>query len=130
MKLPDFLGSVSKRVILIMGGSTILLILLIVGFLVLRDYMEDKSVNAIEQRKMAYDTASLNQTTLMKNRSELLYPEVIEELDLSMDLYRSKNYKWTEAEVSRLWIEPDASDIDYFTEANHKLIWDILKNAP
>lgn len=130
MKLPDFLGSISKRVILIIGGSTLLLILLIVGFLVLRDYIEDKSVNAIEQRKMAYDTASLNQTTLMKNRSELLYPEVVEELDLSMDLYRSKNYKWTEDEVSRLWIEPDASDIDYFTEANHKLIWDILKNAP
>jgi hypothetical protein len=130
MKLPDFLGSISKRVILIIGGSTVLLIILIVGFLVLRDYMEDKSVNAMEQRKMAYDTANLNQTTLMKNRSELLYPEVIEELDLSMDLYRSKNYKWTEDEVSRLWIEPDASDIDYFTEANHKLIWDILKNAP
>lgn len=130
MKLPKFLSSINKKVFLIIGGSTLLLIFVIVGILVLRDYMEDKSVNAMEQRKMAYDTTKLNQTTQMRNRSELLYPEVIEELDLSMDLYRSKNFKWTEDEVSRLWIEPNASDIDYFTEANHKLVWDILKNAP
>ena len=130
MKLPKFLSSINKKVFLIIGGSTLLLIFVIVGILVRRDYMEDKSVNAMEQRKMAYDTAKLNQTTQMRNRSELLYPEVIEELDLSMDLYRSKNFKWTEDEVSRLWIEPDSSDIDYFTEANHKLVWDILKNAP
>lgn len=130
MKLAEVFKSVRKKVLLIIGGSMFVLIFLIVGILVLRDYMEDRSVNAIEQRRMAYDTARLNQTTQMKNRSELLYPEVIEELDLSMDLYRDMDFKWSEAEVSRLWIEPDASDIDYFTDANHQLIWDILKDVP
>jgi len=130
MKPADVFKSVSKNVLLTMGGATLLLILIIAGILILRDYMEDQSINAIEQRRMAYDTSRLSQTNRMKNRSELLYPEVIEELDLSMDPYRSPDFEWTEQEVSRLWIEPDASDIDYFTDANHRLIWDILKDAP
>ncbi|MDC7231815.1 MAG: hypothetical protein PQJ58_01185 [Spirochaetales bacterium] len=130
MKLRDVLGTLNRKGLIILGVSTFTLIILIVGVLVLRDYLEDRSVNAREEQKMAYDTARLSQTTRMKNRSDLLFPEVIEELDLTMDLYRSKTFQWTEDEVSRLWIEPDASDIDYFTEANHQLIREILKDAP
>ena len=113
-----------------MGGITLGLCLLIMGILWIRDYRMDKSINRAEEAKMSYDAEHLNSTTADSNRSELLFPEMIEELDLSSDPYRSRNFKWDEQEVKRLWIEPDAKDIDYFEEANHRLVWEILKDAP
>ena len=113
-----------------MAGATLGLCLLIVALLWVRDFRMDRSINRQEEAKMAYDAQRLNSTTADRNRSELLYPEMIEELDLSCDPYRSLNFKWDEDEVSRLWIEPDARDIDYFKEANHRLVWEILKDAP
>lgn len=113
-----------------MAAGTLALMLIIVGVLVLRDYLQDRSISAAEERKMAYDSSRLDQTTRDRNRSNLLFPEVVEELDLSPDPYRDRDFNWTEEEVARLWIEPDTRDIDYFTDANHKLIWDILKDVP
>jgi heme/copper-type cytochrome/quinol oxidase subunit 1 len=122
--------SINKKVLILMGAAALLLSFLIVTLMLFFNYREEKSVKEAEQKKMAYDMSILSQTTKSKNRSELIYPEVIEEQDLSIDPYRERDFKWTADEVSRLWIEPDAGDIDYFTDANHKLVWDILKDAP
>ncbi|MDC7240111.1 MAG: hypothetical protein PQJ50_07100 [Spirochaetales bacterium] len=130
MRPADFFLQLNKRVFIFMAAGTLALMLIIVGVLVLRDYLQDRSISAAEERKMAYDSSRLDQTTRDRNRSNLLFPEVVEELDLSPDPYRDRDFSWTEEEVARLWIEPDTRDIDYFTDANHKLIWDILKDVP
>ncbi len=130
MKIANVFASLNKKVLVIIAGVTLGLCLLIVTFLWLRDYRMDRKVNRAEEAKMSYNAEHLNSTTADSNRSELLYPEMIEELELSCDPYRSLNFKWDEKEVKRLWIEPDAGDIDYFEKANHRLIWEILKDAP
>ncbi len=130
MKAAKLFSQVSKRVLVFIAAGTFALILMITGILVLRDFLQDRSINEMEQQRMAYDSSSLEQATRDRNRSTILYPEVVEELDLSPDPYRESGFKWDDKEVSRLWIEPDAGDIDSFSDANHKLIWDILKDAP
>jgi hypothetical protein len=130
VRIANVFASVDKRILMIMAGATLGLCLVIVGLLWLRDYRMDKRINRAEEIKMAYDAERLNSTTAAGNRSEFLYPEMIEELDLGNDPYRSRAFRWDEGEVKRLWIEPDAADIDYFEEANHRLIWEILKDAP
>ena len=94
MKISRVFASVDKRVLLIMAGVTLGICLLIIALLWLRDYRMDKSINSAEEIKMAYDAERLNSTTADGNRSELLYPEMIEELDLGNDPYRSRNFKW------------------------------------
>ncbi|MDA3958239.1 hypothetical protein [Oceanispirochaeta sp.] len=130
MRLANIMASINKKLIITIAVSALVITFLIVASLIIIDYREDKSIKDAEQRKMAYDMSKLSQSTKSRNRCELIYPEIIEELDLTIDPYRDLNFKWTEDEISRLWLEPDAADIDYFTDANHKLIWDILKDAP
>jgi len=130
VKPGSFLSSINKRILILMGAMALFLSLVIAAILIIRDYREDTSIKKSEELKMAYDMDNLIESAKMDNRCDLIYPEVIEELDLTADPYRALNFKWTEEEVSRLWQEPDASDIDYFTEANHKLVWDILKDVP
>jgi len=130
MKPGSVFSSVNKKVLVLIGGSALLLSIIISTVLVIRYYRLDSSIKASEEQKMAYNTDKLIESAKINNNCDLIYPEVIEELDLSVDPYRSPNFKWSEKEVSRLWQEPDAADIDYFTEANHKLVWDILKDAP
>ena len=130
MRPADLISSINKKILLIIGGSALVISFLIVALMFIFNYIEQKSVNETEQKKMAYDMNILSRSTKIKNRSELIYPEIIEELDLSIDPYRDTNFKWTDEEVATLWIEADGEDIDYFTKANHKLVWDILKDAP
>ncbi len=130
MRLGNILRSINKRVLILMGAGALFLSILIAAVMVIRDYREDSSIKAREEVKMAYDMNNLIEAAKNSNRCDFIFPEVIEELDLSADPYRAVNFKWTDEEVSRLWQEADAADIDYFTEANHRLIWEILKDAP
>ena len=130
MKGLDFIENINKKIIILIVGIPLLLGILVAGFLIIRDSMEDRRINAREEQKMACDIADFKGETFNKDDCDLLFPELVESLDLSMDPLRDKDFQWTEEEVSRLWLEASAADIDYFTEANHKLVWDILKNAP
>ncbi len=134
MKLKEeiarILASLDKRILLLIVGSTLFLSFTIALFLVVRDFRADKRIEQEESQKMVYDNESLHKITENSNKSSLIFPEMIEEMDLSVDPLRPWNFEWTDEELNRLWIQPDPSDIDYFSEANHDLIWSFLQNAP
>jgi len=129
-QLNKLFRSLNRKVFIILGAVTGVVLLVIVGILILTDTLEDRSVNREEQKKMAYNADRLNRTVSTMNQCDLIYFEEIEELILTIDPYRERSVPWSTEEVSRFWIQPDEQDIDYFSEANHELIWNILKDAP
>ncbi len=123
-------SGLDKKVFIHIGIGMASLSLLIVGVLFIRDLLEDRSVNKEEQKKMAYDLEQLDESVASQSQCSILYFEELEELFLEMDYYRTSEIPWVNGEVSEFWIPADRSDLDYFTEANHRLVWDILKDAP
>ncbi len=125
-----YLKDLKPRVFIIMGISALSLSFLIAGFLVIRDFVNDKKINTAEEQKMAYNLEKLDEAIADMAQSNLLFFENLEQLNLDMELYRSTEIPWPREKVREFWIPADRSDIDYFSKANHELIWDILKDAP
>ena len=130
IQLKRFFKSMNSRIFIIMGITTGSLILLIAGILIIRDFRMDRSVNKKEKVKMAYNLEKLNETIKRQTECDILFFEDLEELPLDIELYRTTELPWNHSEVSSFWIPADRKDIDYFTEANHQLIREILKDAP
>ena len=128
--LKRILSGLDKKVFVLIGIGMASLILLIVGGLFIRDLLEDRSVIKEEQKKMAYDLEQLDESIARRSQCNVLFFEDLEELFLEMDYYRTGEVPWVNGEVSEFWLPADRSDIDYFTEANHKLVWDILQDVP
>lgn len=120
----------NRKYFIILGSVTAGVLLIILGILIISDLLEDRSINKAEQQKMAYNLENLDLSMVSQNQEDLLYFEDLEELFLDMELYREIEHKWTTKDVADFWIPADRSDIDYFTRANHDLIWEILKDAP
>ncbi len=129
-KILKLFASLDKKILLFIAGGTLFLSFSIILLLVIRDSMADKRIEQEESVKMAYDSNRLVSLTEDANKRPLIFPEMIEELELSADPLRPRDFEWTDDEVNRLWIEPDPEDIDYFSQANHALIWSLLQNAP
>lgn len=124
------LKGLNRKYFIILGSVSAGILLLIVGILIISDLLEDRSINKAEQLKMAYNLENLDKAMASQKQGEILYFEDLEELFLDMELYRETGHKWSARDVKEFWIPADRSDIDYFTKANHDLIWDILKDAP
>ncbi|OQY35025.1 MAG: hypothetical protein B6241_02575 [Spirochaetaceae bacterium 4572_59] len=119
----------SRKYFIILGLVSAGILLLIVGILIVTDLLEDRSINKAEQGKMAYNLENLDKAMASQKQCNMLYFEDLEELFLDMELYRETGHEWTSDDVAEFWIPADRSDIDYFTEANHELIWGILKDV-
>ena len=128
--LKKIFKGLNRKFFIILGSVSFGLILLIVGFLIISDLLEDRSVNKAEQVKMAYNLENLDRAMESQKQGDILYFEDLEELFLDMDLYRETGHEWTQEDVSEFWIPADRSDIEYFTKVNHELVWEILKDAP
>ena len=124
------INSLNPRVFITIGVIAAGLTLCIAGFLIVRDFIEDKNINKVEKTKMAYNLEQLDENIASRTRSNLLYFEDLEPLFLNPELYRETELPWTLDDVREFWIPADRSDIDYFINANHDLIWDILKDSP
>lgn len=123
-------SGLNPKVFVVLTVTTVGLTLLIVGGLILRDLLQDRKINRAEQLKMAYNLEQLDKTIAGQTQSDILYFEDLLELSFAVQPYRENPLPWSEEDVREFWIPPDRSDIDYFTQANHKLVWEILKNAP
>ena len=123
-------SGLSRKVFVFIGIGMASFTLIIVGILFVRDLIEDRSINREEQIKMAYNLEQLDKAVAIQSQGSILYFEDLEELFLDMDYYRKSEVPWVNGEVGEFWIPADRSDIDYFTEANHRLVWNILKDAP
>ena len=124
------LKDLKPKVFITIGIVTLSLCVVIVGFLVIRDYLKDKKINDAEKVKMAYNLDQLDEAIADMAQSNILYFENLEQLNLNMELYRNTKIPWSQDDVREFWIPADRSDIDYFIEANHSLVWDILKDVP
>ena len=125
-----YLKDLKPRVFINIGIITLSVSFLIVGFLIIRDFINDKKINTAEEQKMAYNLENLDKAIEDMAHSNLLYFENLEQLNLDMELYRNTEIPWPTEKVREFWIPADRTDIDYFSKANHELIWDILKDAP
>ncbi len=123
-------SGLKPKVFIVMGIVTGSLSILMVVFLIVNDFWQDKNINEAEQKKMAYNLEQLDQSISEQAHSNLLFFENLEELNLEMELYRNTRIPWSQDDVREFWIPADRADIDYFISANHTLVWDILKDAP
>ncbi len=126
-KMPNFLKGINKKILFGIPAAFLLIAGLITFAILYRDNRAEKKERDFYA---GYDRDSMFRAYNYQGHYRLIYPEAVEILDFSMVPYRPLNFSWTEAEVQEFWIPPKKEDIDLFSEANHKLIWEILKDAP